>query len=300
MESQESIIPHPDMYEKKIGCYDWITDYTPVRCFIEESLGKSPFQSSEGLCLVLGCGTSSLSKALAEEVAWGVKSVVSTDIDRGCIQHMTQLHRDDDRLVWVECDMLDAEAIAAHCKNGTMPRSYDLILDKGTFDAILVEGCAYNYLNNVYNLILPGAFLCLVSLHSEEFLAPLLTSPVLNFDVNFSSPGRLLGNGCIALCRKRSDVVLDLDAIRVLEESVMDNYFKEQMPLITPQGEGELRFKFGDIALPLNDAYYALFGDKPLLGYSQALFFEDLSNFQLANEGYMDIHEALSFVKAME
>ena len=59
---------------------------------------------------------------------------------------MKTQHVDDHRLIWIECDMLSESMIVGLCQSKVMPSLYDLMFDKGTFDAILVEGvsaCKY-------------------------------------------------------------------------------------------------------------------------------------------------------------
>jgi hypothetical protein len=54
--------------------------------------------------------------------------------------------------------------------------TFGLLVDKGTFDAILVEGTVYQYVINVYSLMKPGSVYVLISLHDEAFMSPFFGS----------------------------------------------------------------------------------------------------------------------------
>jgi ribosomal protein L11 methylase PrmA len=81
---------------------------------------------------VSGCGTSVLSIQLAD---LGFGEIVSVDNDSECIKHMELLYGNDCRLKWITYDMVDP----ASTTNADLGM-FNLIVDKGTLDAILVEG----------------------------------------------------------------------------------------------------------------------------------------------------------------
>ena len=80
----------------------------------------------------------------------------------------------------------------------------------------------------------------------------------------------------------------------------MDNYYKEQEPLLSVEEIEKIVSRFGENSYNLGDAYEIIFGDKQELGYTYQLYLEDIQNFQLVNEGSMNINEALAFIKTME
>jgi hypothetical protein len=55
-----------------------------------------------------------------------------------------------------------------------MNSSFDLIVDKGTLDAVLVEGSVYQMLAIVYNLLTIGGVYLICSLHEQEMISSLL------------------------------------------------------------------------------------------------------------------------------
>ena len=157
----------------------------------------------------------------------------------------------------------------------------------------------------------------MVSLHDEGFLRPFLSSPLFNLHVVYAG----LPNGkpgCIAVCVRKSNQLLDEHAIAILEENVMNNYFKEQSPLFSQQeiiviiqkfdavagqnhgSEGDHYHESENQRLAPPIAYDVLFGNRPELGYSYSLFLEDIKNFQLVEEGSMNAEEAIAFIKSME
>ena len=336
----------------KSGTYDWIVDFDAIETSLIDTLltlGQQQQQLKQNYVfensLIVGCGTSQVPQILVERGLMKFRNVgnasdptaqtyihfehvVSVDILEDCIRHMiaqeSSTGNNDTnyirkRLTWLQCDMLDAEQIYYLIQSGRMPSSYDFIFDKGTFDAILVEGVVHQYVINVYNLLKPSVgIFCMVSVHNEDFLSPFLSSPLFNFHVVYSA----LPNGktgCIAVCVRKSSQLLDELAIATLEENVMNNYFKEQSPLFSQQDIDAIMHKFNcgvgqnnsfeesdnyygcqQQRVSLHIAYDLLFGDKPELGYSYSLFLEDIHNFQLVEEGSMSAEEAVAFVKSME
>ena len=317
----------------KFGNYDWVVDFDVIQTsLIETLIALEPIQQQEYVfrtSLIVGCGTSQVSQMLTSRglVHESAKTkihferVISVDILEDCIRHMTAQQAASSNkgsLTWLQCDMLNTHQISDLIQSNQMPAYYDFIFDKGTFDAILVEGVVRQYVINVYNLLLPSTgIFCLVSLHDENFLRPFISSPLFNFHVVYTAlpQGKA---GCIAVCIRKSNQGLDEQAIGALEEAVMNNYFKEQCPLFSQEqidtiirkfnhsveqgydieGEGFFEDQQQRLALPV--AYNLLFGDRPELGYSYELFLEDIMNFQLVEEGSMNAKEAITFIKSME
>ena len=279
----------------KIGNYDWIVNFQQIMFLIENEIGRL---NKFNRALVLGCGTSGLSSDLANR---GIAEVTSVDIDEECINHMSQQNFLDNRLKWIVCDMNESENISKYNDKGLADLSFDISVDKGTFDAILVEGSISQYIVNIYKLLKENSIYVLISLHSKDFLDPFLSSELLNFKVSYLTP-KITGLGCIAICMKKSNKYLDENSIFVLESQVMDLYFKVTQPLFTSEEIGDIVDKFKDEFLSLEQAYRIIFSSKTDLSYSYSfsLFLEDISNFQLSYEGKMNLSEALTFIKSME
>ena len=124
--------------ENKIGNFDWITDYDEIEEYLQNKFtGLERIDRDKVRVLVVGCGTSKLSVQLADS---GFEQVVSVDNDGECISHMKKMHDGDERLRWYTYDMVEPESLS--CSIKTDLGKFDLIVDKGTLDAILVEGMA--------------------------------------------------------------------------------------------------------------------------------------------------------------
>lgn len=119
--------------DPKVGNFDWISDFDDIESFLESSFtGLDHSKKDQIRVLVSGCGTSVLSIQLAD---LGFGEIVSVDNDSECINHMKLLHGNDCRLKWITYDMVDPE-----CSRASDLGLFNLIVDKGTLDAILVEG----------------------------------------------------------------------------------------------------------------------------------------------------------------
>lgn len=119
--------------DPKVGNFDWITDFDDIESFLEPRFtGLDHSKKEEIRVLVSGCGTSLLSIQLAD---LGFGEIVSVDNDSDCINHMKLLHGNDGRLKWITYDMVDPASTSASDLG-----MFNLIVDKGTLDAVLVEG----------------------------------------------------------------------------------------------------------------------------------------------------------------
>lgn len=172
----------------KFGNFDWIVNFDQLRPYVtkcEESEGSGATVTeilTPRKALVIGCGTSTVSERLLDA---GFDVVVSMDNDAGCIEHMklkTFADNNNGKLVWCVADIITGEGFDA-TPHLNEPQQYDVILDKGTLDAILVEGVVYEALVNVYNLLKVGGKYLVCSLSPPGLLMPLLCAPVLKFEV---------------------------------------------------------------------------------------------------------------------
>ena len=141
-ESQSIFMADSSAQQVKVGTFDWITEFDDIDGFLEPSYtGLGNIAKSEVRVLVTGCGTSLLSIQLADA---GFGEIVSVDNDSDCISHMKSLHHNDRRLLWFTYDMVDPTStpLLDEVLNNDLGL-FDMIVDKGTLDAILVEGLLY-------------------------------------------------------------------------------------------------------------------------------------------------------------
>ena len=294
----------------------------------------------------------------------GFGSVVSIDNDDEVIRHMAHMHRDDRRLKWYTYDILnnssDCSCISKDicgCKHMEDER-YDLIIDKGTLDAILVGGAICDMLYQVYRLLKPRTgvyFIC--SLFSREVIYPILSSQSLGYTVQYHTI--CSGDGmsqcvndpsynvyicrkiCKLSCKDTGHFMVNISKLAEEERIIMNEHYQMRSPLLTADEEGRIKQQFKEFVsidsirrddlkagsdvinrsidnvsknvsivgsvsvdmidfIPLPQVYAILFGDDHSLGYSYELFLEDVHNFTLTKENYMNSDEAIEFMRTMQ
>jgi hypothetical protein len=212
----------------------------------------------------------------------------------------------------------------------------------------LTTGAIFTMLHEVHRMLGVGGVYLVFSLNSENLLAPLLGTAALGFDItchkinkkrinqatenhNHICAGANLGEsdtvlGTVVICKKRRDMVVDLERLAEEERAVMDNYFKVELPYLTTEQEQKIRENFegsflsskcnkdhnsavtssrGAVLnenwrLTLYEAYNAMFEGEDNLEYSYDLFQEDIASYPLENRGFMTVTEALAFLQMMQ
>lgn len=214
---------------------------------------------------------------------------------------------------------------------------FEMIVDKGTLDAILVEGAIWTMLNEVHRLLKVGGVYIIFSLNTEKLLSPLLGTKSLGFDVKCYEikkkknvfniednneeyqQGNVLGT--VVICKKVNDSIVDIEKLSEEEKDIMDNYFKVEFPFLTSIQEDKIRTNFEGIylstkknienndnggydidklSLVLHQAYNAMFEEEDNLEYSYELFLEDAASYPVEKEGYMTAQEAITFLQMMQ
>ncbi len=305
----------------KEGTFEWIVRYEDIKKFFSEPYSKITGNVSDLKVLVIGCGTSTLSESLVSTSGFG--EVVSIDNDLECIKHMQSRHLDNTRLQWHQYDIVEDRGKPQH--NVLDSDGYfDVVVDKGTFDAIHVEGSISPMLAEIHRLLKLGGVYVLCSINSPLLLEPLLSIADLQLNVELHELDLSEYNvATVAVCTKLGNEAIDEVGLAAREKEVADRYFQSEHPLLTEQDEARIRQEFShqlgegvaaaDGSLSVTDAHLILFGglvaldcglgeDLPsdLLAYSPELFEEDLSGFPLATAGRMTVEEALDFVRTMQ
>jgi SAM-dependent methyltransferase len=290
---------------EKDGQFDWILSYDDIKQYFSATATGVDLHSEESRVLVIGCGTSPMSGSLAGD--YPICEVISIDNDAEVIKHMKS-QTSNHRLKWYTYDIIED---CGKPQDNELDRDgyFDLVVDKGTFDAVLVEGATCRMLADIHRLLRVGGVYILFSINSEELLTTIFGMPELQFDVAFHEDKR---NKCsILLCRKRTSKHIDFESLAEREHAILDSYFKAEHPLITEALEASLRQAFarygsgqqGDQGgyIRLRDAHSIMFVQHNAhLCYTYDLFEEDLGNVELEHEGMMSADEAVRFLKEMQ
>ncbi|KAF3699290.1 Endothelin-converting enzyme 2 [Channa argus] len=102
-------------------CYDWLGSFSKFRHLLENHVKK------EESILILGCGNSSMSNDMYTA---GYHSITNIDYSTVCINKMRARYSDCPGMTWHQMDVR---------KLSFPDASFDVILEKATLDAIMVE-----------------------------------------------------------------------------------------------------------------------------------------------------------------
>jgi SAM-dependent methyltransferase len=286
-----------------VGEFEWIVDFDYLEPFFHsKEININDYENKE--LLVIGCGTSNLSYSLLNQLQ--AKLIVSLDNDQNCIQYMREKYCEYQKMKWIVYDLVE------HCAQEDeymKTAAYDLVIDKGTLDAVLVEGSIATMLCEIYRVLKPGGIYFLCSLHCPELLEPLFTNSPLEMDVTFLGDCGIEDGRCqtVALCRKRQCAhhYLDLNQMISTEKLVMDIFYQETHPLVTEEEKEKISlfFQFED-SLSFQQIHDLVFhGEGALLRfmeYSYDLFIEDLKEFPFSANQRMTYNEFIEFLSSKQ
>jgi SAM-dependent methyltransferase len=281
---------------QKVGTFEWIASFSILKPFIEKLLMSNYDTASQ--VLVIGCGTSLLAENIASE--WGTAHhVAAVDNDSQCIDHL-KLSFPASRVHYSECDLL-----APINKDILKTEKFTAIIDKGTYDAILVEGSVVDLLRNIFHLLHPQGSYLLFSIHPEDFLCRFFSSIYSGLEISEYGTLRNSDNDQFTVMILRKSSVHPFDEIKFFEheKTILDIFYKEEQPYLTSELEMKIRSTFAELGdknnfLLLSQAYEILFEEN--LEYSLDLFLEDLQQFPLTEPGKMSCEEALNFLRTMQ
>lgn len=291
----------------KTGSFDWILQYEDIKKFLEPEHTLIETAKSDLKVLVVGCGTSKLSNSLVEESNFG--EVVSIDNDPGCIEHMKACYTNP-RHKWYVYDIVEGFDIMQHnCLD--LEGWFDIVVDKGTFDAILVEGSVADMLRDIVRKLRVGGVYIVFSIFQKSLLSQILGIECLRFgdvkllDIDLS----VYTSATVAICIKTMDSAVDLKELASREKEILDQHYQQETPLVTSRVKDTIRAKFGVLSngtgvVTLPDAHKMIFEENAggISGsdYSYDLFEEDLRDFPLKKDKYMSIDEAVQFLEEMQ
>jgi cyclopropane fatty-acyl-phospholipid synthase-like methyltransferase len=120
-----------ERYKANDTTFDWYVSFEALKEIM------LPLSKPESKILMIGCGNSRLSSQLYEA---GYQNITNLDISEVCINQMKQRYKDMDKMEWIRMDATKLDFPDA---------SFDLVIDKGTTDAIL---CGSNSFHNVHQM----------------------------------------------------------------------------------------------------------------------------------------------------
>lgn len=213
---------------------------------------------------------------------------------------------DRSALKWLVCDLVTGEGVQENATTLLANESFDIIVDKGTLDAVLVEGTIHEMLQQVHRMLsLSGAYV-LCTLNSQELMRRLLAPDLLHWKLSFFSYS---DHANIVICRKESaNREVDWREVALQEIRTLNEYFQREKPLLTPEIETNIKAAF-QVALTIEEAHRKLFsasgvfnstGVNEFLGYDLELFKQDLIAFPLADVRFMSAEEMIAFISAMQ
>ncbi len=332
---------------EKEGTFEWIASGDSLLKFLSPRFTgiKDPFYK-EGekrvyrqSVLVIGCGTSTLSGDIAsykpssnvdceKDDLFSAKMVVSIDNDPNIISYMRSQFGGDEKIQWQEYDIVENEGSLSSDEYNDR---FDLVVDKGTLDAVLVGGAVYTMLLDIDRLLRKGGAYVVCSIFGLQLLSALLGLKELGWEVLFHTMDNTEltadTKGTIAICKKINDTPISPEALQKAEQIIMDEHFKNESPLLTPEYENNIRKRFQavlvekkkealleerrkDNTLDSRECYRVLItAEEERLGYDYDLFCEDLSKFHDDDSGGsntnsldkgMTVEQCLEFIRIMQ
>ena len=283
------------------GQFEWVLDYSDFAYIFDPKYTRLPSDPSNQIALVVGCGTSDLSLRLAAH--YGL--VVSVDNDESVIEHMANRYKDAHAMKWITHDMIECFRVPISSDPYLQSHMYDIVIDKCSMDAMLVEGSVAEYFCEVHRLLKVGGVFVLCSLHPPNLIYPFLSLPSLEFVIEYHKEIRKNESGecfgTIALCRKVKDGVIDYSSAMIEEKQLMDSHYQQLDPWLTTEREILIRQLCASVHLmSLRDAHALINRIDSSLGYDFDLFLSDINNYSLSYEGNITLEELISFLKEMQ
>lgn len=283
----------------KVGHFDWIVSYDDIREYFSDHY-ITRFSENSSI-LIVGCGTSTLGECLWEE--FRCCKICSIDNDHECINHMKTVSNSP-----VEYLFYDLVELEKNPPDSPLNASelYDAVVDKGTFDAILVEGSIITLILEIVRLLKPNGSYLLFTINDIPFVTELLTGINLGLSLEFSKNlfSSVESSGNVLIFKKVNSPIVDREVFVEHERNVLNQRFQVNSAFLTAEFEDQIRKKFSE-EIKVSDvdiqmAYHLMFDQMPELGYDYSLFLEDLQSFHLQHPERMNLSEILDFLKQMQ
>lgn len=272
---------------RKHGAFEWLADPSVLCPLLYDKL---PILKGCRRALVLGCGTSELSAVL-----WSsrrVESVVSIDRDQDNIELMRMRYP---MLEWRAASFEDYEETSEFC----------IALDKSTLDATLAEvGHVAGLVDCARRCLGKGGYYLVISLYPVDLVASLVAS----FDLVSSMRHETIS---IVLFRKGVMAAPERGEEIERQKAVLDNWFREKNPMLTPQRAAKLRtswtnFRDEENSVDVDKAYQLIFTRSERSVYEVEDFRDDLALFfslhgnKQSAPSSLRLDEAFAFVAAFQ
>lgn len=292
--------------------FDWVLDWAQVEPHVSpNALGIA--MSSR--VVDVGCGYSTTPVHLSSIYA----DVLALDREQSCVDAMAAKHERSRGLRWAACDVCSIDALAQIMPKG----SANLVFDKGTLDCAIVEDDAARLLACVDWMLADQAVYAVVSFRKPELLLPLLSCSAIGWKVSHEYiriPGRSEPASCCIVRKNRPGAVCEAvtsDAVNALlchTQEVLDRWYTQENPLLTPGREEELRTIWARTvseqeardearsdALPIDVAYRIMLTPRERTEITFEEFTCDvlpfLSNNKDAHVSSIKLDEALAYLK---
>ena len=285
---------------RAVGTFEWLLPFEALAQWLSPSALRLPAAPS---ALVVGCGTSDISARLHDDS--GYARVVSVDTSAEQIALM-QTKRPD--LTWLVADACDCDQLQSG--------AFDLVVDKGTLDALLCVGSTSAMLCELRRCLAAAGVYVLISLHGRELLLPLLAVGELAFDLEVVAEldaatgepkAASLSDGAtisvMVLRAKETTTIASAgrEAVERQHGKILDEHYREVEPLLTPQREHALRAAWAagstsGGALPLHEAFMVMLDPEERLELGEEDFAADCERF--VQDGRLTLDAAVRYLKS--
>jgi 2-polyprenyl-3-methyl-5-hydroxy-6-metoxy-1,4-benzoquinol methylase len=321
--------------QQKIGSFDWILNYSDIKSYVNDEISRHFSILKDKLnVLVIGCGTSSLSFDMASD---DFHHIASCDNDLECVKHMkslinSSLHNSSasgNDLQFYHYDIVEKTGEDSEVFQ-SLSDHFDIIIDKGTLDAILVEGSISEMLIEILRLLNQNGLYIICSFHSLELLKSILSIDVLQLQCQFISISSSKTNSyrkynqnnskfgiidendqyTLVFCTKISHTVIPLESLQYQETMILNHYYQIQNPFLNENDKNLIQNNFykrfemnkqhmiinNEPYLSYHDAYECFITESEQMIYTYDLFLDDIHDFHVSVPNMMNIHELLRFI----
>lgn len=282
---------------EKIGHFEWIVSYDGIKHYLLQPYLKQSDLGVGSTVLIIGCGTSTLAESIAED--FSPSQVIAIDNDAGCIDHMKKMKSSQ---VIYECyDLVEPS-------RSTLlgDERFHLIVDKGTFDAILVEGSVVSLLEEVSRMLRISGKYVLFTINKQAFIERLFAIPTLHFRLLHAEKLSADHEENVFIFEKIQMKSCFTSELAEHERLILHQAFHVECSLLSQEFLRNLEREYKqrmngleDKGLDAIDAYNIMFAERKDLEYSFEMFVEDVKIF-FEDKKYFKLDDLIAFIKLVE